>query len=119
MYGGKIACASGADKAKVFMQLSLAGITGYLGDRVFSGRDCERSKPAPDVNLAAAAALGVDPATALVIEETATGVAAVMAAGATVFGSSSGGPASTAPQLRLDAGATGAFTRMDQLPALA
>ena len=39
-----------------------------------------RSKPAPDVYLAAAAGLGVDPARTAVIEDTPTGVRAGVAA---------------------------------------
>lgn len=44
------------------------------------------SKPAPDVYLAAAAALGVDPRRCAVVEDTVTGVTAGVAAGAAVFG---------------------------------
>lgn len=84
--GGRIACASGADRPKVVMQIEMAGMHPYFGDRIFSGHDQPRSKPAPDVYLAAAAHLGVDPARCLVIEDTATGVCAGLDAGATVWG---------------------------------
>jgi HAD superfamily hydrolase (TIGR01509 family) len=83
---GRIACASGADRAKVVMQIEIAGMQPYFGDRIFSGHDMPRSKPAPDVYLAAAAHLGVDPRRCLVIEDTATGVRAGLDAGATVWG---------------------------------
>ncbi|WP_439590045.1 HAD family hydrolase [Hydrogenophaga sp.] len=83
---GRIACASGADRPKVVMQLDHVGLLPYFGDRIFSGHDQPRSKPAPDVYLAAAAHLGVDPARCLVIEDTATGAQAGLAAGATVWG---------------------------------
>jgi HAD superfamily hydrolase (TIGR01509 family) len=83
---GRIACASGADKAKVVMQLHMAGMAPYFGEAVFSGHDLPRSKPAPDVYLAAAAHVGVEPARCLVIEDTATGVRAGLDAGATVWG---------------------------------
>ncbi len=83
---GRIACASGADRPKVVMQIEMAGMQPYFGDRIFSGHDLPRSKPAPDVYLAAAAHLGVDPARCLVIEDTATGVRAGLDAGATVWG---------------------------------
>lgn len=83
---GRIACASGADKAKVVMQLQQVGMAPYFGDRIFSGHDLPRSKPAPDVYLAAAAHLGVDPRRCLVIEDTGTGAQAGLAAGATVWG---------------------------------
>ena len=83
---GRIACASGADRPKVVMQLDLVGMLPLFEDRVFSGHDQPRSKPAPDVYLAAAAHLGVDPARCLVVEDTATGAQAGLAAGSTVWG---------------------------------
>jgi HAD superfamily hydrolase (TIGR01509 family) len=83
---GRIACASGADKAKVVMQIAMAGMAPYFEDRIFSGHDQPRSKPHPDVYLAAAAHVGVHPERCLVIEDTATGVRAGLDAGATVWG---------------------------------
>jgi HAD superfamily hydrolase (TIGR01509 family) len=83
---GRIACASGADRPKVVMQIEMAGMQPYFGDRIFSGHDLPRSKPHPDVYLAAAAHLRVDPTRCLVIEDTATGVRAGLDAGATVWG---------------------------------
>ncbi|QRQ79505.1 HAD family phosphatase [Glutamicibacter protophormiae] len=118
-YGSKIACVTGADRAKVEMQLALTGLDKYFGDRVFSGLEFPRSKPAPDVYLAAAEALGIDPRGALVIEDTVTGVTAGVGAGATVYGYSSGGPTSTDPGALLQAGASTIFTHMDQLADLA
>ena len=82
---GRIACASGADRLKVEFQIDMAGMRPYFGDRVFSGHEMPRSKPAPDVYLAAAAHLGADPARCLVIEDTPTGVTAGVAAGAEVW----------------------------------
>lgn len=84
--GGRIACASGADRPKVVMQLEQVGLATYFGDAIFSGHDLPRSKPHPDVYLAAAAHLGVDPRRCLVIEDTAPGARAGLAAGATVWG---------------------------------
>jgi HAD superfamily hydrolase (TIGR01509 family) len=84
--GGRIACASGADRPKVVMQLDKVGLSRFFGDAIFSGHDLPRSKPAPDVYLAAAAHLGVDPKRCLVIEDTAPGAQAGLAAGATVWG---------------------------------
>ncbi|MBL0421500.1 HAD family phosphatase [Ramlibacter sp. AW1] len=85
-YGERMAVASGAYRSKVEMQLRLCGLSGYFEGRVFSGQEQARSKPHPDVYLAAAAALGVDPRACVVIEDTVTGVAAGVAAGATVLG---------------------------------
>ncbi|MFJ2618899.1 HAD family hydrolase [Glutamicibacter sp. NPDC087344] len=119
VYGPRIACVTGADRAKVEMQLKLTGLDKFFDDRVFSGMEFPRSKPAPDVYLAAADSLGIDPRLALVIEDTATGVTAGVAAGATVFGYSSGGPTSTSPETLRRAGASAVFSHMEQLPSLA
>src|SRR4051812_9707549 len=53
---------------------------------VVSAEDVERPKPAPDVYLAAAAALGADPAACVALEDSETGVAAARAAGMVVVG---------------------------------
>jgi HAD superfamily hydrolase (TIGR01509 family) len=116
---GMIACASGADLGKVELQLRKVGLDRVFAGKMFSGMDQPRSKPAPDVYLAAAAFLGIDPARAAVVEDTVPGVTAGVAAGATVFGFCP--PDSLAhhpPQALLDAGATYIFTAMAQLPAL-
>jgi len=110
---GRIACASGADRPKVVMQLDKVGLLPYFGDAVFSGHDLPRSKPAPDVYLAAAAHLGVDPARCLVIEDTATGAQAGLAAGATVWGFSPQGHDEAFAGLPVAA----VFRHMDELPA--
>src|SRR5438105_6402327 len=67
-YEGSIACASGADRFKVELQLAKVGLTRYFSGRIFSGHELPRSKPAPDVYLAAAAALGVEPRHCAVVE---------------------------------------------------
>ena len=83
---GRIACASGADKAKVVMKIEMADMSPYFENRIFSGEDLPRSKPAPDVYPAAAAHLRADPTRCLVIEETATSVRAGLHVGETVWG---------------------------------
>lgn len=91
-YGGRIACASGADRGKIELQLRKVGLYDCFEGRYFSGHDQPRSKPFPDVYLHAAAALGVDPRRCAVVEDTVTGATAGVAAGATVFGYNPGGP---------------------------
>ena len=95
--GGRIACASGADRFKVELQLQKVGLMPHFDGRIFSGHEMPRSKPFPDVYLAAAAALGVDPTRCAVVEDTVTGATAGVAAGATVFGYSPGGPEHATP----------------------
>lgn len=117
-YGERIACASGADRVKVEMQLALTGLEPYFAGRVFSGMEQPRTKPAPDVYLAAAAALAVDPARTAVIEDSAAGVAAGVAAGATVFGFAPGSPTHASADTLLAAGADRVFSHMRELPGL-
>jgi HAD superfamily hydrolase (TIGR01509 family) len=118
MLGGKIACASGADRIKVEMQLRKIGVFDAFEGRIFSGHEMPRSKPAPDVYLAAAAALDVDPARCAVVEDTVTGATAGVAAGATVFGYSPGGLGHSGADALRAAGAVQIFTDMAQLPSV-
>ena len=117
-FAGRIACASGADRFKVELQMDRCGLMQYYKGRIFSGYEMPRSKPAPDVYLAAAAALGADPKRCVVIEDTITGVTAGVAAGATVFGYSPPEAGHDAPDALRAAGAVTIFTDMALLPAL-
>ena len=117
-YQGRIACASGADRFKVELQLKKCGLMPFFEDRIFSGHEQPRSKPFPDVYLAAAAALGVDPKRCAVVEDTVTGVTAGVAAGCTVFGFSPPELGHDAPKALLATGAVHVFTDMADLPAL-
>ncbi|MCZ8285179.1 MAG: HAD-IA family hydrolase, partial [Bacteroidia bacterium] len=114
-YQGRIACASGADRFKVELQLKKCGLMPFFEDRIFSGHEMPRSKPFPDVYLAAAAALGVDPKRCAVIEDTITGVTAGVAAGCTVFGYSPAELGHDAPKALLATGAVHVFTGMADL----
>ncbi len=114
LHQSRIACASGADRFKVEMQLRQVGLMDYFEGRIFSGYETPRSKPFPDVYLAAAAALQASPHRCAVVEDTPTGVAAGVAAGAFVFAYAPGGDGSELRQ----AGASQVFTDMAQLPML-
>lgn len=118
LHQGRIACASGADRFKVELQLQKCGLMPYFKGNIFSGHEQPRSKPAPDVYLAAAAALGVDPRRCAVVEDTVTGVTAGVAAGATVIGYSPPELGHDAPRALLATGAVHVFTDMADLPAL-
>jgi HAD superfamily hydrolase (TIGR01509 family) len=112
---GAIACASGADRFKVEMQLAHVDLMPHFEGRIFSGHEMPRTKPAPDVYLAAAAHLERDPQHCLVIEDSTTGVQAGVAAGATVWALCP--EPSMAPAL-LAAGASQLFPHMGALPEL-
>ncbi|WP_312303046.1 HAD family phosphatase [Pulveribacter sp.] len=115
---GRIACASGADRQKVEMQLAQVGLAPLFAGRVFSGHEMPATKPAPDVYLAAATAVGVPPARCLVVEDTVTGVTAGVAAGATVVGYSPSAIGHGSPEALRAAGAVHVIADMVQLPAL-
>lgn len=115
---GRIACASGADRCKVEMQLRLVGLEAMFAGQVFSGQEMPATKPAPDVYLAAAAALGVPPSQCLVIEDTVTGVTAGVAAGATVWAYCPSGAGHGNAEALRGAGAERLFDDMADLPAL-
>ena len=117
-HAGRIACASGADRFKVELQLHKCGLMPFFQGRIFSGHEMPRSKPAPDVYLAAAAALGVESARCAVVEDTVTGVLAGAAAGATVFGYSPPEAGHDSPDALRQAGAGVIFTAMSQLPGV-
>jgi HAD superfamily hydrolase (TIGR01509 family) len=114
--GGRIAVASGADRGKVELQLGKIGLLERFAGRVFSGQEQPRNKPHPDVYLAAARGLGADPARCAVVEDTVTGASAGVAAGATVFGYSPGGPGHAGAEALREAGVAQVFQRMEQLP---
>jgi HAD superfamily hydrolase (TIGR01509 family) len=106
---GRIAVASGADRFKVEMMLKQVGLIEFFEGRIFSGHEMPRSKPHPDVYLAAAAHLQMDPARCLVIEDTTVGITAGVAAGATVWAYAP--PGADAHALR-QAGAAQVFEHM-------
>ena len=116
-FDGRIACASGADRLKVELQLAKVDLMPYFEGRIFSGHEMPRSKPAPDVYLAAAEAVGVHPSRCAVVEDTVTGVMAGVAAGCMVFGYAPHTQATEHAAL-LAAGASHTFTDMLHLPSL-
>ncbi|MBT9505766.1 HAD family phosphatase [Rhodoferax sp.] len=113
--GQRIACASGADRFKVEMQLAKVGLMDYFEGRIFSGHEMPRSKPAPDVYLAAAQHLQTPAQRCLVIEDSPIGVVAGVAAGATVWAYC---PLPEQGATLRQAGASHLFADMAELPQL-
>jgi HAD superfamily hydrolase (TIGR01509 family) len=109
---GRIAVASGADRYKVEMMLERVGLTQFFEGRIFSGHEMPRSKPFPDVYLAAASYLKVTPVRCLVVEDTSVGIAAGVAAGSTVWAYA---PPSAPKDVLMQAGAAHVFAHMDEL----
>jgi HAD superfamily hydrolase (TIGR01509 family) len=79
-----IASSSAADRIRACLEA--LDLTEDFGGHVYSAELVARGKPAPDVFLLAASRLGVAPADCIVIEDSAGGVRAGLAAGMTVIG---------------------------------
>lgn len=105
--------ASSGPREKVELSLGLTGLLGYFHGRIFSAYDVGRWKPEPDLFLHVAASLSVAPHRCAVIEDSAPGVRAGVAAGMTVFGYAA---MDNAEELASFGAVT--FDRMDALPDL-
>ena len=81
------AVASSSSLEWVTRHLAHLGLADVFGDRVYSGREhVARGKPAPDLYLHAAAALGVPIGRIAIIEDSPVGVTGAVASGAEVIG---------------------------------
>lgn len=80
------AIASSSDRDYIAASLDRFGLAHHFGRHVYSADGWDRGKPHPDIYLAAAKGLGVDPARCLAIEDSPTGAQAALAAGMTVIG---------------------------------
>ncbi len=108
------AIASNGLAAKMHITLGKTGLLERFAGRWFSVEDVVRGKPAPDIYLHAARALGASPARCVVVEDSPTGVRAGVAAGMTVLGYAERTPA---PQL-IHAGAKLTLADLRELPDL-
>ena len=73
--------ASNGTREKMAITLGAAGLLPLFEERMFSAYDVARGKPAPDLFLHAATTMAVAPEHCLVIEDSAAGLAAALAAG--------------------------------------
>lgn len=81
------AIASSSSTRWIAAHLDHLGIRDAFGDKIFSGHEhVARGKPAPDIYLHAAAALGVDIARCAILEDSPVGATAAVASGAYVIG---------------------------------
>ncbi|VDS10688.1 6-phosphogluconate phosphatase [Paracoccus haematequi] len=72
--------ATSSSPQRVGHTLRVLGLADRFGDRVFTASQVRHGKPAPDLFLLAAARMGCPPASTLVIEDSAPGIAAALAA---------------------------------------
>jgi HAD superfamily hydrolase (TIGR01509 family) len=104
--------ASGGSHEKMRLTLGLTGLLDRFDGRIYSAREVQSPKPAPDLFLHAAAESGVDPTRCLVVEDSPFGVAAAKAAGMRCFGFA----ALTGADRLVDSDAI--FSSMAELPGL-
>ena len=110
-----IAYAIGSNGPHRKMEITLArcGLAARFAGRTYSREDVAAPKPAPDVYLLAASQAGVAPQDCVVIEDSATGAQAAVAAGMAVFGF-----ARETPRAKFEGLTELLFDDMAQLPAL-
>ena len=77
--------ATSSSPKRVELSLTLVGLEHLLGPHLFTSTMVARGKPAPDLFLHAAQAMGADPARCLVIEDSLMGIKAGLAAGMVVW----------------------------------
>ena len=85
------AVASSSSLPWIERHLNHLGLRGHFGENIFSGRvHVTRGKPAPDIYLHAAAAMGVPIERTAIIEDSPVGVTGAVASGAFVIGLAAG-----------------------------
>ncbi len=87
------AIASSGSVGGLERKLKRTGLWDHFAPHVYGADHVANAKPAPDLFLHAAAALGVPPGDCLVLEDSVNGVKAARAAGMTVWGFLGGGHA--------------------------
>jgi HAD superfamily hydrolase (TIGR01509 family) len=113
-----ICVASSSAPDRIALSLQVAGLAALFGDHVFSAEQVAVGKPAPDLFLFAAKAMGVAPQDAIVIEDSPAGVTAARRAGMGIIGFAGASHADAALVAALRAaGAADVLTEMADLPA--
>lgn len=77
--------ASSAPRSKIQQALTVSGLSRFFEDRVFSSYEVGFWKPHPGLFLHAASAMGFSPPQCAVVEDSAVGIKAALAAGMTAF----------------------------------
>ena len=96
---------------KMQATLGRTGLWDRMQGRIYTAHDCDHPKPAPDVYLKAATKAGCDPADCVVIEDSASGAKAAVAAKMPCYGYCADTPAA-----KLDPFCVATFDDMADLP---
>lgn len=112
--------ASSGQIERIELALEVTGLLPLFKGRIFSSSMVKAGKPAPDLFLHAARALGVEPSRCIVVEDSPAGVLAAKAAGMKVFAFTGGGHAAGKTHLASlsRAGPDMIFSDMRRLPEL-
>jgi HAD superfamily hydrolase (TIGR01509 family) len=114
----KCVASSGAPE-KIRHSLAVTGLLPLFAPHLFSAHMVGRGKPAPDLFLLAAERMAAPPGRCLVIEDSAAGIEAALAAGMGVVGFAGGGHCAPGyAEILRRAGAGVVLSRMADLPAL-
>lgn len=79
-----VASSSNLDRVRISLQAT--GLDRFFGQNLFSASDISAGKPAPDLFLHAARRMNVEPGDCIVVEDSAAGVTAAVAAGMAAIG---------------------------------
>ena len=83
---GPKAVASSSSPERVRLSLEVTGLIRFFEERLYSAASMRLGKPAPDLFRQTAARSGVDPSQCIVVDDSAPGIAAAVAAGMTPIG---------------------------------
>ena len=89
--GRRLCIASSSSLERIQHSLGCVGLRAAFGSALFSAAMVARGKPAPDLFLHAAAAMGTAPSRCVVIEDSVPGIHAAVAAGMRAIGFTGGG----------------------------
>jgi len=89
-HGVATCVASSGTHDRMRRTLGITGLYDRFAGRIFSATEVAHGKPAPDLFLHAAAAMGVEPSRCAVVEDSVYGVRAGVAAGMSVHGFAGG-----------------------------
>ena len=89
-HGVPTCVASSGTHERMRRTLGLTGLDEHFAGRIYSATEVPRGKPAPDLFLHAARSMGAEPSRCAVVEDSAYGVRAAVAAGMTAYGFTGG-----------------------------
>lgn len=109
--------ASSSQPERIRLSLTVTGLLDKFEPHIFSATMVQNGKPAPDLFLHAAAEMGAEPESCVVVEDSPAGIEAARRAGMTVF-AFVGGAHASAPGYRERVAALSPDAEFDAMPDL-